>query len=385
MKRILKLAFTAAVSSGLLIGCATPEPAYTPSPFTPVKIDTSGYVPKVSAFAVIVDASSSMGGDHIRKFLYEKDVANRMNQTIPPLDYEASVIAFGTGSCVKNMMAWKVTGPAQYKESDIAGAIDAVKCTSGWSPLEDAIASASEVLTPVAGHSALFIFSDFKELDRTAVVAGVQDLKSSLGPRLCVYPVQIGDNTGGRTLADELAAIGGCGPAVNADAIASSNGMADFVRGAFLAPAPPPPAPVAVDGDADGDGVPDSRDKCPNTPRGVKVTSEGCWVLSGKDVLFDFNSARIKDTYVLDEAAKILLANPEITGELRGHTDSVGPEEYNMQLSKRRAEAVHEYFVKKGVARERLRAVGYGESSPVASNDTPEGRHLNRRVELRAD
>ena len=56
-----------------------------------------------------------------------------------------------------------------------------------------------------------------------------------------------------------------------------------------------------------------------------------------------------------------------------------------MQLSKRRAEAVHEYFIKKGVARERLRAVGYGESSPVASNDTPEGRHLNRRVELRAD
>ena len=172
---------------------------------------------------------------------------------------------------------------------------------------------------------------------------------------------------------------------MNADAIASSNGMADFIRGAFLAPAPPPPAPVAVDGDADGDGVPDSRDKCPNTPRGVKVTSEGCWVLSGRDVLFDFNSARIKDTYVLDEAAKILLANPEITGELRGHTDSVGPEEYNMGLSQRRANAVLEYFVSKGVARNRLRAVGYGETSPVASNDTSEGRHMNRRVELRAD
>jgi len=384
MKRFLKIVLAVAGSAGLLFGCAAPE-QYSPTPFTPAKIDTTGYIPKVQAFAIIVDASSSMGGDHIRKFQYEKDLVNRMNQTIPPLDYEATLVAFGTGSCVKNKMAWQVTGPAQYSEAGIAEAIAAVKCTSGWSPLETAIADAGAVLTPVAGHSALVIVSDFKELDKKAVVAATQDLKSSLGARLCVYPVQIGDNTGGRGLADELAAIGGCGPAVNADQIASSNGMAEFVRGVFLAPAPPPPAPVVVDGDADGDGVPDSRDKCPNTPRGVKVTSEGCWVLSGQDVLFDFNSARIKDTYVLDEAAKILMANPEITGELRGHTDSVGPEEYNMRLSQRRAEAVHEYFVNKGVARNRLRSVGYGESSPVASNDTPEGRHLNRRVELRAD
>jgi OOP family OmpA-OmpF porin len=384
MKRLLRFVVPVAISSGLLFGCAAPE-QYTPTPFTPVTVDTTDYIQKVQAFAIIVDASSSMGGDHIRKFQYEKDLVNRMNQTIPPLDYEATVVAFGTGSCVKNKMAWQVTGPAQYRESDIAAAVAAVKCTSGWSPLESAITDAGAVLTPVAGHSALFIVSDFKELDRNAVVAAAQEMKASLGARLCIYPVQIGDNTGGRSLADELAAIGGCGPAVNADAIASADGMANFVTGALLAPAPPPPAPVAVDGDADGDGVPDSRDKCPNTPRGVRVTSEGCWVLSGQDVLFDFNSARIKDTYVLDEAAKILLDNPEITGELRGHTDSVGPEEYNMQLSKRRAEAVHEYFIKKGVARERLRAVGYGESSPVASNDTPEGRHLNRRVELRAD
>ena len=384
MKRFLKIVLAVAGSAGLLFGCAAPE-QYSPTPFTPAKIDTTGYIAKVQAFAIIVDASSSMGGDHIRKFQYEKDLANRLNQTIPPLDYEATLVAFGTGSCVKNKMAWKLTGPAQYSEAGIAEAIAAVKCTSGWSPLETAIADAGAVLTPVAGHSALVIVSDFKELDKKAVVAATQDLKSSLGARLCVYPVQIGDNAGGRSLADELAGIGGCGPAVNADQIASSNGMAEFVRGVLLAPAPPPPAPVVVDGDADGDGVPDSRDKCPNTPRGVKVTSEGCWVLSGQDVLFDFNSARIKDTYVLDEAAKILLANPEITGELRGHTDSVGPEEYNMRLSQRRAEAVHEYFVNKGVARERLRAVGYGESSPVASNDTPEGRHLNRRVELRAD
>jgi len=384
MKYRLRTLLTAAVSSGLLFGCAAPEPAYTPSPFTPVKIDTSGYIAKVEAFSVILDASTSMGGDRPYKFLYEKDLAKRMNQTIPPMDYEVSLIAFGAGKCVKEQMAWQVTGPAQYSEAEIAAGIGAVKCTSGWSPLETAIDRSGEVLAPVAGHSALVIFSDFKKLETKAVTASARKLKDSMGARLCIYPVQVGNDAGGKALADELAAIGGCGPAVNADAIASGDGMAGFVRDVLLAPAPPPP-PVPVVMDSDGDGVPDGRDKCPHTPRGVKVTAEGCWVLAGETILFDTNSARIKDTYVLDEAVKILEANPALTGEIRGHTDNTGPEEYNMKLSQRRADAVLEYFVSKGVSADRLRAVGYGESSPVASNDTRDGRALNRRVEIKAD
>jgi OOP family OmpA-OmpF porin len=292
-------------------------------------------------------------------------------------------VVFGTGSCTKGQMAWQVYGPAEFNQAALADGLGAVKCASGWSPLESGIDAAGSVLTPVAGNAALIIVSDFKELDNKAVMTSVQGLKSAMGTRLCIYPVQVGDNVGGTNLANEIAAAGGCAAAVNADAIASPNGMATFVEGALLAPAPPPPAPVVMD--SDGDGVPDSLDKCPNTPRGVPVTSEGCWILAGRDVLFEFNSARLKDTYVLDEAAKILVSQPSITGEIRGHTDSVGPAEYNMTLSQRRADAVLEYFVSKGVAANRLRAVGYGESSPIAPNDTDEGRALNRRVELKAD
>ena len=383
MKRLMKAMLALAASTGLLFGCAAPEPTYSPSPFTPVNIDTSGSVQKVDAFIIILDASSSMGGDPPNKFLYGRDIVNRMNQTIPSMNYDATLMAFGAGSCVKNKLAWQVTGPAPYKQADVANGLAGVKCASGWSPLETALAASGEALSGESGKSAVVIVSDFKELDRKAVVESAQALKSAHGQRLCIYPVQIGDNTGGRGLADELASIGGCGPTVNADAIASSNGMADFVKGVFLAPAPPPPAPVVAD--SDGDGVPDSRDKCPNTPRGVPVTSEGCWILAGRDVLFDFNSARIKDTYVLDEAAKILLRETQITGEIRGHTDSVGPAEYNQGLSERRANAVLDYFVSKGIARGRLRAKGFGESSPLASNDTEEGRAQNRRVELKAD
>jgi OOP family OmpA-OmpF porin len=383
MKRLLGRVLPVAVTSGLMFGCAAPEPAYTPTPFTPVRIDTSDSVQKVDTFAIVFDASLSMGGDVPTKFLYGKDIVNRMNQTIPPLDYETSFVVFGTGSCTKGQMAWQVYGPATYSQAALADSLGMVKCASGWSPLESGIDAAGAVLTPVAGNAALIIVSDFKELDNKAVMTSVQSLKSAMGTRLCIYPVQVGDNVGGTNIANEIAAAGGCASAVNADAIASANGMAAFVEGALLAPAPPPPVPVVMD--SDGDGVPDSRDKCPNTPRGVPVTSEGCWILAGRDLLFEFNSARIRDTYVLDEAAKILLAEPGITGEIRGHTDSVGPEAYNMTLSQRRADAVLEYFVSKGVSPSRLRAVGYGETKPIASNDTDEGRALNRRVELKAD
>lgn len=145
----------------------------------------------------------------------------------------------------------------------------------------------------------------------------------------------------------------------------------------------PEKAEAAMPVDSDGDGVPDSEDLCPNTPIGATVNKNGCWALKGLK-LFDFDDATIKPEghELLDEVVVILENNPEITGELRGHTDSTGSEEYNMQLSKKRAEAVEQYLENKGIDPSRLTSVAYGESQPIASNETPEGRMENRRVEL---
>jgi OOP family OmpA-OmpF porin len=93
----------------------------------------------------------------------------------------------------------------------------------------------------------------------------------------------------------------------------------------------------------------------------------------------------IKDPRVLDEAVAIMKANPKITGEVHGHTDSTGSEAHNQRLSEARANAVRDYFIKQGIAPERVRAKGFGETMPVASNDTAEGRAMNRRVELHPD
>jgi OOP family OmpA-OmpF porin len=151
---------------------------------------------------------------------------------------------------------------------------------------------------------------------------------------------------------------------------------------------PGTPSGAAVDEkgcplDSDGDGVPDYMDRCPRTPRGATVNEVGCWVC--KDVQFALNQWRIEAEYHpnLDEAVQCMQHHPEIKVEIQGHTDSTGTKAYNQVLSEKRAQAVMEYFVSKGIARERLTAVGYGLSRPIASNKTKEGRAKNRRVQLK--
>ncbi len=105
-----------------------------------------------------------------------------------------------------------------------------------------------------------------------------------------------------------------------------------------------------------------------------------------KGVYFDFNKATLKfpeSQEALQAAYQILKDNPTIKVEIQGHTDNIGSDEYNQKLSEQRAWAVVNYLVQQmGVDASRLIARGYGESMPKASNDTPEGRALNRRVEF---
>lgn len=135
--------------------------------------------------------------------------------------------------------------------------------------------------------------------------------------------------------------------------------------------------------DSDGDGVPDGLDQCPNTPKGVRVTYEGCWVV--RDINFRTNHWDIpaRDHDVLDDVVRVLRENPGMNFEIQGHTDSQGKASFNKFLSKKRAEAVKAYLVKKGIPLYRLRTRGYGSSHPIATNFTLEGRAENRRVELR--
>lgn len=159
------------------------------------------------------------------------------------------------------------------------------------------------------------------------------------------------------------------------------------------APAPAAkPAPVAAAPakcpDADHDGVCDAADQCPNTPAGARVGPGGCDCDYTLSLEFAVNSAELSaaDKAKIDAIIPVL-KNPKvafIAGEVDGYTDSTGEEAYNVDLSKRRAQAVVDYVKSQGVnLGDRFVVRGFGEAYPVASNDTKEGRAQNRRVVLR--
>ncbi|MCP1480476.1 outer membrane protein OmpA-like peptidoglycan-associated protein [Pseudomonas chlororaphis] len=160
---------------------------------------------------------------------------------------------------------------------------------------------------------------------------------------------------------------------------------------------------VHGDGDEDGDGVPDSRDKCPGTPKGVQVDANGCppepvavveevvvvkeETIVIRDVHFEFDSARLTaaDKAKLDTiATRLKQEAPSAQLRVTGHTDSVGSDAYNQRLSEKRARSVTEYLISAGVPRSSfVSVVGAGESQPVADNKTADGRAMNRRTEIK--
>ena len=169
------------------------------------------------------------------------------------------------------------------------------------------------------------------------------------------------------------------------------NDPRDVVVGAgfqlmFGAPTPPPPPPPPVDGDDDGDGVPNSIDRCPNTPRGDMVDAYGCTIkdeikLEGVNFATASWTLVPESAYVLDYGVATLKKHPNLVIEVHGHTDSVGSVKYNIVLSQHRAESVMAYLREHGVTNT-MTAKGYGKEHPIADNATADGRLQNRRVAL---
>ena len=129
----------------------------------------------------------------------------------------------------------------------------------------------------------------------------------------------------------------------------------------------------------DDDGCPDTK---PEVPKHVTITAEQIKI--DEQIKFKFNSDEILPVShaILDDVAKVLESYPNMKIRVEGHTDSVGSEIYNLKLSKRRAAAVRSYLIGVGIDGDRLTSVGLGESQPIDTNETEEGRANNRRVEF---
>jgi len=143
-----------------------------------------------------------------------------------------------------------------------------------------------------------------------------------------------------------------------------------IVGGLGYMPQPPPPPPPAPP-------------PAPTPPQErVVVTEEQ--IITLEPIYFDFDKSTIKPVSypVLDQVAQVMRDRPTVIVRVEGHTDSVGSDKYNQRLSERRAHAVVKYLIAKGIESNRLEAVGFGESRPIATNDSPEGRAKNRRTEF---
>jgi outer membrane protein OmpA-like peptidoglycan-associated protein len=144
--------------------------------------------------------------------------------------------------------------------------------------------------------------------------------------------------------------------------------------------------------DSDGDGIPDKDDECPEIAG--PINNEGCPRITEKEIsrlqeigqviYFETNQDVLskESTDSLDEVYSILVQYPSISFEIVGHTDSIGKVATNQLLSEQRAASVLRYLDEKGISSSKLESTGYGETRPLKTNSTPEGRRFNRRVEF---
>jgi OOP family OmpA-OmpF porin len=439
---VFKLALLLMIAA-LMSACATSSQPVPP--FTPVNVAAGGHALKTQNAVVILDTSSSMaeGYQQRKKIDLATAVVRNLSATIPGgIGIKSGLRTFGHDHNFSKDSTKLIQKMGDFDKAAQLKALDSVVKAGGPSLLNKAIDGAAKDLDGLSGNSAMIIVSDGKPTGKNPIAAATA-LKEKLGDALCIYPILVGDDAGGKALLDEIAKIGGCGFATNADDLASGPQMAEFVKKVFIGDlmdsdgdgvanamdkCPGTPAGVKVDAagcpldsdkdgvpdyldkcpgtpvgikvdsngcplDSDADGVPDSLDKCPGTPAGMKVDASGCpktvlktgeasWTFN--NIYFDFDKATILPASygILDEITAALMAKPHLTVEVDGHTDSTGPHDYNMTLSDRRAKAVVDYLVGKGIKPSRLSSKGFGPDRPIADNATKLGRAKNRRVEF---
>jgi OOP family OmpA-OmpF porin len=423
--------------------CAT---SFEPVPdFSPVNVNAGAYALKTENMVVVLDTSSSMAegsGPH-KKFDIAAATVRNLIQTIPAdLDINSALRTFGHDVKFSPEDTIAISNMDKFNRTDLMAALSKVTGPGGPSPLCTAIAAAENDLNGLGGKSALIIVTDVKDMGQGPIIAATA-LKEKYKDTLCIYPIIVGNDPAGTAQMEKLAQIGGCGAAVNADDLASGQQMADYVNNIFIGDAldsdgdgvvdamdkcPATPVGTEVDAtgcikDSDGDGVADAMDKCPGTPAGTTVDYYGCALDSDGDgvadaldkcpgtiagakvdasgcpptvlgagatswtfneISFDVGKVDISpNSYqVLDEIAAALGTRPELKVVVEGHTDNTGSRAANMDLSQRRAQAVVDYLVGKGISPSRLSAKGYGPDRPIADNGTKLGRSKNRRVQF---
>jgi len=362
-------------------GCATtmkPVPAQDLNP----KIKSGALVQKTNNFEVILDTSASMDEPYQWNHFaytspvktsvleYEQHLARLFNDTIPNLKLTAGLRDFaGMRMLGRNYETKLWYGMSPWAKADLETAIFAVNTAGVESPLEKALDAATMDLKPLAGKSAVIIFSD--GLDMPKAVASAQAMKAAMKENICIYAVQVGPDRvtmdfpqgEGKALLDKVVKAGECGALVNAKDVETAAGMAAFVEKIFLGPPPPPPpaaeAPVVV----------------------PPVVAPGAAPDKLEAIYFDFDKYVIlpEGREAMKRNAEWLQKNAAAKAVVEGNCDERGTNEYNMALGQRRADAAAKYLMDLGIAKDRVSTVSYGEEKPLCKEANEACWSKNRR------
>jgi len=316
-------------------------------------------------FIFLIDQSGSMYqhfGDPQLKMAVAKNVSIRINNLIPLPNYrgENYMAALELFAPVQELYA-----PGPYDRAKMGAALakiqDSQEIFGRMTPMGPGILSLDPVLAKMHGKTAVILVTDGMANQGSDPVAEARAIYSRY-PDTCIHIISVADakDKQGKAILAAIHAMKSCSIMVEGLTLDEDQAaLQKFVDAVFC------------------------------SPREKVAFKEEVIVLRG--INFDFDKSNIKSewTGVLNEAAEIMQERPEINVMIEGHTDSKGTEAYNQKLSERRARAVYNYFVDKGINRSRMQTVGYGETRPIASNtnpngsDNPEGRAINRRAELK--
>lgn len=355
------------------LACATPSVAplgagpVTPGPGERVAV-THNYL--------IVDSSESV----TEYFPSEKALVQSFVAAQPDGTYENAGVAFGGYNRQNEPLA-------VFDRSRSTANAAALEHLSEGTPIDRVIGEVGDDLKGKSGRASIVIWSDGRptdpvgrEVEEQKALDAAARLAAGYQGEVCIHTVQMSDDPAGAEFLRKLSATTGCGSSRSSSSIMNVAALQNFEREVFFGSAP---QVAAAPRDSDGDGVMDDKDQCPGTPMGVKVDERGCWVIQG--LRFAFDSSKIEPQYyslLNDVAARIKEVGPGVRIRIDGHTDSIGTAEYNLGLSKRRANSVKEFLVNAGVPASQLETEGFGFDKPAYSNETAEGRAGNRRVEL---
>ncbi len=372
----------AVIALFMLGGCAS-NIKNIPAQDINAKLTSGQLVQKTNNFEMILDTSASMDemiqwkhpsySDRIRtsKVEYEEHLARLFNDTIPNLKLTAGLRDFaGKRVAGRNFETKLYYGMAPYVKADLGKQIYNLNTYGVESPMEVALDAATADLKPLAGTSAVIVFSDGLDMDvappaTAKPVAAAQAMKAALKDNVCIYVVQIGSEPAARALLQKVVQAGQCGTLVNAEQVSTPAGMAALVEQVFLGPPPPPPPPPPA----------------PVVPPVVVPPPPPAAPKQLDSIYFDFDKYTIKAEAreALKKNADWLQANKDAKVSIEGNCDERGTNEYNMALGQRRADAAAKYLMDLGVAKDRISTVSYGEEKPLCKEQTEDCWAKNRR------